>query len=264
MPLNDFSNPLRPKLARGDACKGLWVTLESATVTELASELGMDWVTIDMEHGCLDYKDVVQHIRAARGSDLSVLVRVPSIAIDQIKRVLDLGADGVLLPLVRTADDLELGMQYGRYPGRGVRGIGGERSLRCGLKLQEYLAMANNECMIIPLIETGEAVDNIDAILNVEGLETIFVGPADLSSSRGHLGEWEGGNVAQEILTVLEKAGKKGISSGIMAMDNADLMARLEQGFSMIGLGSDVGMMTRTLRPMLAELGGRKFEKRWF
>lgn len=264
MPLNDFSNPLRPKLQGVDPCKGLWVTMDCATVTELAAELGLDWVTLDMEHGNLDYKDVTEHLRAAKGSDTAVLVRVPAITVDAIKRALDLGADGVLLPLVRTAEDLELGMQYGRYPPRGQRGIGGERSLRWGLKLQEYLAMANAECMVIPLIELGDAVDNIDSILDVEGLEAIFVGPADLSSSRGYLGEWEGPGVAEDILTVLEKAGKKGIASGIMAMDNADLMMRLDQGFRMVGLGSDVGMMSRQLRPMLAEMGGRRFEKRWF
>jgi len=264
MPLNDFTNPLRPKLQAGDPCKGLWVTMESATVTELAAELGLDWVTLDMEHGCLDYKDVAQHLRAARGSDLAVLVRVPAITVDTIKRSLDLGADGVLLPLVRTAEDLELGMRYGRYPPRGQRGIGGERSLRWGLKLQEYLAMANAECMVIPLIELGEAVDNIDGILEVEGLEAVFLGPADLSSSRGYLGEWEGPGVAEDILRVVEKAGRKGIASGIMAMDNDDVMARFDQGFRMVGLGSDVGMMSRQLRPMLAGLGGRRFEKRWF
>src|SRR3546814_13494202 len=92
MPLPPFSNPLRTKLKSGDATFGLWVTLESATVTEVAAELGLDWVCIDMEHGSLGYRDVVDHLRAAKGSDLAVIVRVPTAAVDTLKRALDLGA----------------------------------------------------------------------------------------------------------------------------------------------------------------------------
>lgn len=264
MPNPDFTNPLRAKIKADRPAFGLWVTMDSPTCTEIAAELGLDWVTIDMEHGCLDYRDVVQHIRAAKGSDTAVLVRVPAITIDTIKRCLDLGADGVLLPLVRTAADLEEGMQYGRYPGRGVRGIGGERSMRWSMKLNEYLAVADQETMIIPLIETAEASDNIEEILKVPGLEAMFIGPADLSSSRGYLGQWEGPGVAEDILRIVDLGRKAGIASGIMAMDDKDTDLRCDQGFSMVGLGSDVGMISRQLRPMIQRLGGRSFANRWF
>ncbi|MBC2667139.1 hypothetical protein H7F51_16590 [Novosphingobium flavum] len=268
MPLPDFTNPLRAKLKGAAAgnrpAYGLWVTLDSPTVSEMAAELGVDWITIDMEHGCLDYSDVVQHLRAVKGSDTAVLVRVPATRVDTIKRVLDLGADGVLLPLIRTAEELEEGMKYGRYPGRGVRGIGGERSMRWSMKLQEYLEVADRETMIIPLIETADASDNIESILKVDGLETIFIGPADLSSSRGYLGQWEGPGVAEDILRMVRLAGEAGISSGIMAMDNDDILARAEQGFRMVGLASDVGLISRQMRPMLRDLGGRTFDNRWF
>jgi 2-keto-3-deoxy-L-rhamnonate aldolase RhmA len=264
MPLQDFTNPLRRKIRGDRPAYGLWVTLETPTVTEIAAELGMDWICIDLEHGCLDYKDVVAHARAAKGSDLAVLVRVPAITIDAIKHSLDLGADGVLLPLVRSAADLEQGMQFARYPSRGVRGIGGERSMRWSMKLEEYLAVADRETMVIPLIETREASDAISDILKVPGLEAIFLGPADLSSSRGYLGQWEGPGVAEENLRLLKTAGEASIAAGIMAMDGKDIMARAEQGFGMVGVGSDVGMMLRTLRPIMSDLGGRSFAKRWF
>ncbi len=264
MPLHDFSNPLRIKFKANRPAYGLWVTMEAPTVTELAAELGLDWVCVDMEHGCLEYRDVVQHMRAAKGSETAVVVRVPAITIDSIKRCLDLGADGVLLPLVRTAKDLEDGMQFGRYPGRGVRGIGGERSMRWGLKLEEYLAMANRETMVIPLIETADASDNMEEILAVPGLEAIFMGPADLSSSRGFLGQWEGPGVAEDILRILEMARERGIATGIMATDNDDITRRSDQAFHMVGLGSDVGMLLRQMRPTLKSLGGRQFSRRWF
>jgi 2-keto-3-deoxy-L-rhamnonate aldolase RhmA len=264
MPLADFTNPLRAKFKSNRPAFGLWVTLETPTVTEIAAELGLDWVCIDMEHGCLDYKDVVQHVRAAKGSDTTVVVRVPAITIDTIKRCLDLGTDGVLLPLVRSAGDLEEGMQYARYPGRGVRGIGGERSMRWGLKLEEYVALANRETLVIPLIETAQASDNMTDILAVPGLEAIFMGPADLSSSRGYLGQWEGPGVAEDILRILELARDAGIATGIMATDNDDITRRSEQGFHMVGLGSDIGMILRQLRPTIKDLGGREFARRWF
>src|SRR5688572_471942 len=91
-------NPLRRKFAAKETAYGLWVTLESATVSEIAAEIGLDWICVDMEHGSLNYRDVVHHARAVRGSDTAVLVRVPSLSIDSIKRALDLGVDGIILP----------------------------------------------------------------------------------------------------------------------------------------------------------------------
>ena len=141
-----FSNPLRRKLKSGDrATLGLWVTLESATVTEVAAELGLDWICIDMEHGSLSFRDVVDHLRAAKGSDLSVIVRVPTAAVDTIKRALDLGAHGVLVPLIRSRAELEEAFAFARYPLVGKRGLGHERALRWGLAVESYVAVANEE-----------------------------------------------------------------------------------------------------------------------
>jgi 2-keto-3-deoxy-L-rhamnonate aldolase RhmA len=248
MPSQAFSNPLRRKLKSGGPTIGLWATLESATVTEVAAELGLDWVCVDMEHGSLGYRDVVDHLRAAKGSDLAMIVRVPTASVDTIKRALDLGAHGVLLPLIRTADELAEAFVHARYPPSGKRGLGHERALRWGMAMESYVAASNEETMVIPVIETADASSNIADILAVPGLEAIFFGPSDLSQSFGHLAVWEGPGIAEDILRMQRLAAARGIASGVIGTSADDIARRREQGFGMIGLGSDVGLMIRQLR----------------
>jgi len=251
MTMTTIRNPLRRKFEAKETAYGLWVTLESATVSEIAAEMGLDWICIDMEHGSLDYRDVVHHARAVRGSDTAVLVRVPAIAEDKIKRALDLGVDGVILPLVRSAAELREALSYARYPMTGVRAIGGERALRWGLKMDEYLDSANQEILVIPNIETAEASADIDNILAVPGLEAIFFGPYDLSASFGHFKQWEGPGVAENILRMRKLAADRGISAGLVATSADDLKKRQSQGFQMIALGTDTTMMIRSIKGLL-------------
>ena len=239
-------------------------SLESRTVVEIAVTLGLDWVAVDLEHGHLDFKDVIGHIRTVRGSETSMIVRVPESQQGTVKRVLDMGAHGVLLPLMRTRADVETGFSYARYPPAGVRGVGGERAVKWGMGFEEYLKSADKETLVIPLIETRESVDNIDDILAIAGLEAIFFGPADLSASYGHLGAWEGPGVAERIIDVRDKAAAKGIASGIMSRSIADSQLRKEQGFGMVGIGSDFGLMIRALAENIKALGGDAKPHLWF
>ena len=249
-------NKLRARFQAGETSYGLWITMESPVVAEIAVTLGLDWVCVDMEHGHLDYGNVMGHIRALRNSETSVVVRVSETQQSSVKRVLDMGAHGVLLPLVRGPEDVELGFHYGRYPPRGVRGVGGERAVSWGLGLQEYVSYADRETLIIPIIETREAVDRIDEILAVPGLEAIFFGPADLSASQGYLGQWEGPGVAEQILSVRAKAAARGIGAGVMTTDVEDGLRRRDQGFSLIGLGSDAALLIRSVNASMLALRG--------
>jgi len=260
-----MKNPLRAKLAADKKpTYGAWVTLEDPTVTEAVVDLGVDWIVVDMEHGSLSYKDVVAHARAARGSNVAVLARLPATTIDSVKRGLDLGIDGVLLPLIRSAAELEEGMRFARYPDRGVRGVGGERAVHWGLRLHDYLDIANRETMVIPLIETRGASEDIEAIVKVEGLEAIFFGPADLSASFGHLGRWEGPGVAEDIIRITNIAAQHNVAAGVIGWDEADMERRAAQGFRMIGLGSDIGFMTKTVKALLGRYKGMTYSTRWF
>ena len=184
-----MKNPLRQRFQDKQTTYGLWVSVESPSITEAAVALGLDWVCIDMEHGHLDYHDVMDHLRAVRGSETSALVRVPGIEMSAIKRALDMGAHGVIVPYAGSHEEVEAAFRYGRYPPRGVRGVSGDRAVKWGLGAADYLASADEETLIIPLIETRGAIEDIDAILRTPGLEAIFFGPADLSASYGYLGE---------------------------------------------------------------------------
>ena len=255
---------LRRKIKARQPLYGLWCTLEAPSITEIATTLGLDWICVDMEHGHLGWREVLEHVRAVRGTETAAFVRVPELSQSNVKRALDIGAHGVLLPLIRTKAELELGMSFGRYPTRGVRGVGGERAVKWGMAFREYLKDADKQTLIIPLIETREAVENIDDLLDVPGVEMIFFGPADLSASYGHLGEWEGPGIAKKILDVRKKAAGRGIGSGVMSLDPVDARKRRDQGFNLIGLGSDAGMMIRSINSAFAALGAKPARHIWF
>src|SRR5215472_6059292 len=147
-------NLLKQKLARGETALGLWVTLESPSITEIAVALGYDWVCIDAEHGHLDFKEIQEHVRAARNSGTTALVRIQEIEQGLIKRVLDIGAEGILVPQVTSAAEVEQAVRFAKYPPRGVRGVGGERATTWGMQLRTATRSADQETLVIPLMET--------------------------------------------------------------------------------------------------------------
>ncbi len=250
-----MKNPLRRRLRDKETAYGLWVTVESPSITECAVALGLDWVCIDMEHGHQDFSEVINHLRAVRGSETAALVRVPGIEMSAIKRALDMGAHGVIVPYAQNSAEVETAFRYGRYPPRGVRGVSGDRAVQWGLGATDYLSCADEETLIIPLIETRGAVEEIDAILETPGLEAIFFGPADMSASYGFLGEWEGPGIAARILDVRARAEAKGIAAGVIARSVEDSVQRRDQGFGMVGLGADMSLLIRALRTNIAALG---------
>tara|TARA_A100001037_G_C14619011_1_gene400665 strand:+ start:42 stop:536 length:495 start_codon:yes stop_codon:yes gene_type:complete len=154
----------RSKLASNQPVYGLWVTLESASITEIAVALGMDWVVIDAEHGHLDWKEINEHVRATVRSDTVVLIRLQERSTALTKRALDIGADGVVIPWVSTVEELEEAIQDAHYPTEGRRGIGGERATAWGQCLAEHTAEANDHVMVVPIIENVEAIPNVKAM----------------------------------------------------------------------------------------------------
>jgi len=248
-------NVLKRKLQQGRVTLGLWVTLESPSVTEIAVALGFDWVCIDGEHGHLDFKEMVDHLRVTRDTDTTPLVRVQEVEQGLIKRALDLGAEGILIPQVQGPAEVEQAVRFAKYPPRGVRGVGGERATSWGLGLKTYTRAADEETLLIPLIETVAAAEALDAILDVPGVDAVFLGPADYSASAGHLGEWEGPGVAAQLLEIKDRARARDLACGVMSTDVADARLRQDQGFRLIGLGSDAGLLIRAAVEALRALG---------
>jgi 2-keto-3-deoxy-L-rhamnonate aldolase RhmA len=251
---------LRQKLAAEDTTYGLWVTLESASITEMAVAAGLDFVVIDAEHGHLDWQDIVQHLRATVRSNTVALVRVAELNGGLIKRALDCGADGVVVPWVETAEQLRQAISWARYPLEGQRGIGAERATLWGQALVEHTAEANEHVLVVPIIETVRTLRQVPLMAEVDGAELFWFGPADYSSTAGHRGQWEGPGVAEQIVQMKETIRKAKKHCGVLATSHDDLLKRREQGFRLIGLGSDAGLLIRSLRGALGVVGR---DQRW-
>jgi 2-dehydro-3-deoxyglucarate aldolase/4-hydroxy-2-oxoheptanedioate aldolase len=246
---------LRDTLARGRVAHGLWVTLEAPSITEMAVALGLDWVVIDAEHGHLDWGQIAAHLRAAVRSRTVALVRIAELDRGLVKRVLDIGADGVVIPWIETAEQLRRAVAYARFPPEGCRGIGAERATAWGEAMVEHTAEANEHVLVVPTVETTTAEANLDALCAVEGVDTFFFGPADFSASAGHRGHWQGPGVAERLLAMNATIRRAGKSCGVVASSVANLAERAEQGFGMIALGLDCGLLLRSLHEALAAAG---------
>jgi len=245
---------LRQKLNKNKPIYGLWVTLESASITEMAVALGLDWVVIDAEHGHLDWKDINSHIRAALRSDTVVLVRIAERSTILSKRALDIGADGIIIPWMEKAEEVEEAVRDCRYPPEGRRGIGGERATAWGQCLSEHAAEANENVLIVPMIESIAAIPNVATMCEVDGIDLFFIGPADFSSTAGFRGQWEGPGVAEQILGLKDTINTAGKHCGVVTTSIQNLTDRLNQGFRMLALGTDSGLLLRSLHQSLQEV----------
>jgi len=245
---------LRQKLNQNEPIYGLWVTLESASITEMAVALGLDWIVIDAEHGHLDWKDINSHIRAALRSDTVVLVRIAERSTILSKRALDIGADGIMIPWMEKVEEVEEAVRDCRYPPEGRRGIGGERATAWGQCLSEHAAEANENVLIVPLIESIAAIPNVATMCEVDGIDLFFFGPADFSSTAGFRGQWEGPGVAEQILSLKDTINAAGKHCGVVSTSNQNLTDRLDQGFRMLALGTDSGLLLRSLHQSLQEV----------
>lgn len=246
---------LRRKLADDATVFGLWVTLESPSVTEIAVGLGLDWVVIDAEHGHLDWKEIIDHLRATVRSDTVALVRIAELNNGLIKRALDIGADGVVIPWIESAEQLRQAVAFANYPTEGLRGIGGERATCWGQCLPEHTAEANENVLVVPIVETVRAIRQVPMMCQVDGVDLMFFGPADLSSSAGYRGQWEGPGVAEQILQAKDTIRRSGRHCGVLATSNENVRERQAQGFRAIGLGMDAGLLIRSIRSSLSVIG---------
>jgi 2-dehydro-3-deoxyglucarate aldolase/4-hydroxy-2-oxoheptanedioate aldolase len=242
----DNANQLRSKLRNRQTCLGSVITFTDATVTEALSGL-LDFVWIDTEHNALSLETVQAHLMATRGTETTTLVRVPWNDPVLIKPVLDIGADGVIVPFVRTVDDVRRAVAACRYPPDGIRGYGPRRPTHYGrLGGPEYCRLANETIFIVVQIEHIDAVNNIDDIVRVPGLTSIVLGPNDLSGSMGLMGQSRHPKVLQALETVITKARQAGLFVGIgIGDDPAVLMEWADKGVQWLTLGNDYSLLLR-------------------
>jgi 2-dehydro-3-deoxyglucarate aldolase/4-hydroxy-2-oxoheptanedioate aldolase len=236
--LTDFKD----RLARGDAFIGTFICLPSPESAEIFAELGYDWLIIDTEHGPYDVL-TAQRMLQAVGRRCPCVVRVPSNDDACIKKALDIGPAGVLVPLVNTAETAARVVRACRYAPDGVRGMGGARAHRYGIGFQDYVARANQKIAAIVQAEHIEAVNNIEAIVKVPGIDAVFVGPYDLSASMGKPGQIKDPEVQAAMGRIRQAALQAGVKLGIYCSDADSARAFMLQGYTLIGLSTDLNYL---------------------
>jgi 2-keto-3-deoxy-L-rhamnonate aldolase RhmA len=242
------------RLARDEPVYGLWITLESPSITEMAVGLGLDWVVIDAEHGHLDWKEIVEHVRAAVRSETVVLVRITELNGGLVKRALDIGADGVVVPWMETPEQLGRAVAFAHYPPAGVRGMGGERATAWGQCLPQHVREAEKNILVVPIIESVKGGANVEALCQIPGVDVFFLGPADYSATAGYPGQWEGPSVAEQLLAIKDTIRRHGKHCGVVSTSLDNLSLRQKQGFRMLALGMDAGLLLRSLHAALAHV----------
>ena len=245
--LTDFKD----RLARGDAFIGTFICLPSPESAEIFAELGYDWLIIDTEHGPYDVL-TAQRMLQAVGRRCPCVVRVPSNEDALIKKALDIGSAGVLVPLVNTAETAARVAQACRYAPEGVRGMGGARAHRYGIGFQSYVAQANRKIAAIVQAEHIEAVKNIEAIVKVPGIDAVFVGPYDLSASMGKPGQIKDPEVRTAMDKVRQAALNAGVKLGIYCPDAAAARSFLQQGYTLIGMSTDLNYLVESASAALS------------
>jgi 2-keto-3-deoxy-L-rhamnonate aldolase RhmA len=246
-----FQNPIKQKLQAAQKTTGAWVQTGSPVTAEIMSQAGFDWLMIDMEHAPVDFMTLVNQMQAMATGNAIPLVRAPWNDFVTIKRILDAGAYGVLVPYVNNRAEAEAAVKACKYPPHGVRGTAGSpRAAGYGQNVGNYLPYANDEILILIAAETVEAVGNLDEILAVPGLDGIFIGPMDLSASMGHMGNPGHPDVQAVIETIEQKTLAAGKVLATIAGSWEQAQARYEKGYQMIMLMADgvaIGKMAGTL-----------------
>jgi 2-keto-3-deoxy-L-rhamnonate aldolase RhmA len=244
-------NKLKKKLKLGEAAFGAFVGLGHPDITEMLSRLGFDWLLLDAEHGPLSFETMQVMIQAMNGTDCVPIVRPQWNDPVQIKRVLDIGAYGVLVPWVNSREDAENAVSACRYPPQGIRGYGPRRAGRFDA---DYFKTANSEILVAIQIETRRAVENLEDILSVPGVDACYVGPHDLSCSLG-LGvppQWDNPDYLKVLSIILGAAEKHHKPVGMYTSVDTIEWA-LERGFRFNTVGDADGFLLRSARAALAK-----------
>ena len=236
----------RDKLAAGQTLLGTCITFVDPTVTEVLTH-SLDFVWIDAEHNPLTLERVQGHLMATKGTQTTPIVRVPDNDPALIKPVLDIGAAGVIVPLVKTAEDVRLAVAACRYPPEGIRGFGPRRPSGYGTRGgPEFCRLANESIITIVQIEQAEALENLDEILAVPGLTSIVVGPNDLAASLGYIGQPRHPQNLAAIDRVIARARAARVPMGIAVGDDPDLLVEwADKGVNWIAMAADYGLLVR-------------------
>lgn len=232
---------LKNKLRNNQLTIGSWLMMNSITATEVMALGKFDWLVIDLEHTSIDLQSTENLIRTIQANNMSALVRVEKNEEVIIKKVLDMGADGIVVPMVCSKEDALQAVNYAKYPPNGNRGVGLYRASGYGTKFEEYKRWVDKEIVIIAQIEHVDAVNNIEEILKVDGIDGTIIGPYDLSGSMGFPGEFEREDVKEAIQKVIKKCREHNIPSGFHVVDTnpEKIKSKIDIGCTFLAYGID-------------------------
>ncbi len=242
----------RQKLENGDRLIGTVVSIAKPQVSELLAQAGFDWLFIDGEHAPLDEADIQLLIQTAEHTPC--LVRVPSLDEVAIKKALDAGATGIIVPQVNSAEQARLAVSYAKYPPTGQRGVGISRAHGYGFNFKDYLARANNEVVVVVQAEHALVLEEIDAIAATPGLDAVFVGPYDLSASLGKMGQVENPSVIDAVDRITAACQRADLRLGVFGTSSEAVMPYIDRGYTLIAAATDTLLLGKAARDLLGAL----------
>lgn len=222
---------------------GLWSSMCSNISAEIVAHSGFDWILLDTEHSPNELPSLLAQLQALKGGTASPVVRAAWNDTVLIKRILDIGAQSILLPYVQTPEEAKRAVQAVRYPPNGIRGVAGSsRSSNFG-RINGYLTKADAEICLLVQVETKSALDQIEAIAGVDGIDGVFIGPADLSASLGHLGNAQHPEAQAAIKDAAQRLAKVGKAAGILTGVEAEAKRYIEWGYNFVAVGTDTVLL---------------------
>jgi 4-hydroxy-2-oxoheptanedioate aldolase len=224
---------------------GLWSSLCSNIVAEVISGAGFSWIVLDAEHAPNELQGIMAQLQAMNGGTAEPVVRPPANDPVLFKRLLDLGARSFLVPQITSVDEVLESVRATRYPPHGIRGISVSQRANRFTRDREYFHKANDDICLIVQVETLPALEAVDAIAQTKGIDALFVGPSDLAGALGQFGNNSHPDVKRAFDRVLNAAARVGKPAGILAPVESDAERYLEQGFSFVAVGSDLGLLVK-------------------
>ena len=251
---------LKRSLKESKLTVGSWITLAHPAIAEIMAKAGFDWLVVDLEHSVITVREAEELIRVIDLSGSVPLVRLSSNEPTQIKRVMDAGASGIIVPMVNSARAAEQAVEAVKYPPYGTRGIGLARAQGYGVFFKEYLDWQKEGTIVIVQIEHIDAVNNLEKILSVDGVDGYIIGPYDLSGSLGNLGNFEHPDFIKAMDRIKEVADSLNVSGGIHVTEpeSEQLSARIDQGYTFLAYSLDVRILDSNCRQELNRINDLK------
>ena len=246
--INNFAKRLRS----GEILIGTLVSLPSSEICELLASIGYDWLFIDAEHGAFNPQQAQAMLQAA--APTPCLIRVPSDETIWLKKALDIGAAGVIVPQVHTADQAREIISHCKYTPDGKRGIGIGRAHKYGIDFDRYIKYANQETAVVLQAESSEAVDNINDIVKLKGIDAILIGPYDLSASLGKPGEIDHPIVQAAINKIIKTCQNAKLAMGFFGVTPESVLPYKQKGFALLTIGMDTAFLINAAQEMLSKM----------